>query len=98
MIDIKICCNDGHKKSVSATLLGPLAVHRSIDWVSDWRITHVATGCALPVFFSTKAGALAAAKAVLPMADWTFTDIKTPVRDWSKRKRNRIGRTMERFA
>lgn len=58
-------------QTVSAWLVGPLAVHRS--WrVQGWSITHVATGKAVHSRIATKGAALAATQQLLhfPDCDW----------------------------
>jgi hypothetical protein len=87
-------------EEVLAEPVGPLAVHRSVQPGEDgWRITHVATGFGVPgPMLPTLDAALAAASAILPLADWSFADPETVRREWPVGVKKRVVAAISRAA
>lgn len=76
MTTCKVTCRE-HKHEVESPFAQDgLAVTRAIGGpdpcvvTSEWRITHIESGLAMPGIFATAATAEQALKAMLPLADW----------------------------
>lgn len=75
-MQIEITLKTGTVK-VEADIVGPLGVHRAAPNLDIWRVTHLATGCAIPVVFADRRQAINFAGKVAPLKNyWADTDIE----------------------
>jgi hypothetical protein len=75
-MQIEIMLKTGPVK-VEADIIGPFGVHRAAPALDVWRVTHLATGCAIPVVFVDRRQAIGFAEKIGPLKNyWADTDIE----------------------
>lgn len=62
---------------VEADIVGPFGVHKASPDLDIWRVTHLATGCAMPVLFFDRRQAMTFAEKIGPIKNfWADTAIE----------------------